>query len=221
MKKILFLFVVLTLCLAGTVDAHQPRLVFGGNVVDIKNPEISQAFYSELKGEPAYYQIKSDDYFDFYANLLVPNIKEIKTDVSAEVTDENGAIIFFLDGPEQKEWKSFYEPFAGDSYLKGPEAKVPEGEKMLPGNYQIKVFSSNNNSKYVLVVGEKESFPITEIINMVKVLPILKSDFFGKPPLFAFFNLTGLVLLVPFVVLFGLAMVAILKIKKQKRKKVV
>jgi len=49
MKKILLL--ISTILFIGFVSAHQPRLVFDnpiGKIVQIKNPEISQAFYGIL-----------------------------------------------------------------------------------------------------------------------------------------------------------------------------
>lgn len=62
------------------VFAHQPRLAYNENLtIDnakrIENPEISQAFYGELKGQPDYYKIDSDKDFNLYVNLVVPDIQ--------------------------------------------------------------------------------------------------------------------------------------------------
>lgn len=60
-----------------SLNAHQPRLETGKfvsleNPIIVENPEISQAFYGELEGNPDYFQIKSDQPFQLYVNLLVP-----------------------------------------------------------------------------------------------------------------------------------------------------
>lgn len=65
--------------------AHQPRLVTQDRVVEIKNPEVSQAFYGVMKGVPAHYRIVSGEPFDLYVRLLVPDVKGVAKDVSAEI----------------------------------------------------------------------------------------------------------------------------------------
>jgi hypothetical protein len=52
------------IALLGICSAHQPRIEFGqphpkSNPVIVSNPEISQAFYGDLQGQPDYYQITS------------------------------------------------------------------------------------------------------------------------------------------------------------------
>jgi hypothetical protein len=50
-----------------------------------------------------------------------------------------------------------------------------------PGIYTIRVNNPDNQGKYSLAIGKRESFPIKEILNTYKVLPELKMVFFGKP----------------------------------------
>ena len=71
--------------------------------------------------------------------------------------------------------REYFEPFAGDYYLKGPEFK-----KAVPaGNYQIVVFNRENTGKYVLAVGEKEVWDLASIIPTIYALPWLKVNFFN------------------------------------------
>jgi len=213
MKKILTFAISILFVLVGTVVlAHQPRLVFDKNYIRIENPEISQAFYGELKGEPAYYQIEEKYGFNLYVGILSPKIEGADKDFSVE-TSRNGEIIFVLDGISQ-EWLSFYEEFGGDYYYEGPENRI----SVEPGIYTLKVFSPDNRGKYVLVVGEKEEFPLKEIINTVKTLPRLKKDFFGKSSLTAFFNIIGLFLFGPLIVLFVIIFFIILYKKKRHKR---
>jgi predicted membrane protein len=64
MKK-LFVPVLAVFMMLGICSAHQPRIEFDQshpetNPVVVSNPEISQAFYGDLQGQPDYYQITSD-----------------------------------------------------------------------------------------------------------------------------------------------------------------
>ena len=195
------------LLLAPSASAHQPRLVEGTST-EITNPEVSQAFYGELMGDPAVFRIVSGKPFKLYVGILVPDIPNVAKDISAEIVlmgsnPDDGLFPYQLYGLSSS-WASFHEEFGNDDYFWGPEFKAPDsapqtpaGVEVGPGTYLITVFSPNNNGKYVLVVGEKEVFPFDEIVNTVRVMPTLKSEFFGKPSWHAFYNLTGLFLLIP------------------------
>ncbi|NIP54649.1 MAG: hypothetical protein GWN55_16335 [Phycisphaerae bacterium] len=201
----IFIFTALLLVTPLFANAHQPRIITGSETVNIENPEISQAFYGVMTGEPANFQIVSEEPFRLYAGVLVPDIEEIDKDVSAEIISlEDPKIKILLDGSTH-EWERFHEEFANDWYFNGPEMEETE---VPAGTYNIRVFSNDNQGKYVLVVGKIESFPLDEIINTIITLPELKKDFFNKSPLTAYFNLVGLFMLIIFVV--GLIIIALL-----------
>ncbi len=240
-RIVISLIIILILFLSiSLASAHQPRIV-SKELTQIENPEVSQAFYGELKGAPDYYQISADTSFKLYVGILVPDIKGIDKDVSAEISihskyknneDEEEYAnneeekLFLLDGLDFN-WQHYYEEFAGDYYYYGPELKanedrqdfIPEGVKVDKGVYTIKVFSPDNKGKYVLVVGEKEQFPLQEIINTIITLPVLKSDFFEKPIYTAYFNLTGLFMLI-FLFLVILLFFLFFWLVKRYRKKI-
>ena len=103
----------------GFTFAHQPRLVFDqpvGQVVNIQNPEVSQAFYGILSGQEDIYQIVSDTGFLLYVNLVVPNISGYRTDFTVDIIEGNNAVYTRLDG-KAFSWTDFFEPFAGDAYF--------------------------------------------------------------------------------------------------------
>ena len=195
-RRGVFLALLLLLILAfGQAHAHLPRLVIDEQFVEVRGPEISQAFYAQLKGSPDVYEINAHEGFLLYVNILVPDLPGISTDISATVTrreaEEREEHLAFLDG-ETHSWESFYEPFAGDSYLMGPEF-----EKTVPaGLYRIEVTHPRNTGKYVLSVGKQEVFTPAEMIHTIRVLPALKRDFFEKSPLSAYLNLVGLFMLI-------------------------
>jgi hypothetical protein len=176
-------------------SAHQPRLVTGANAsndnpIVIQNPEVSQAFYGELKGQPNYYQIKSDNQFKFYLNLLVPASPGIPPDfISAQVLDSSGNVIITIDGTNST-WKSYFEEFGGDYYLKGPETKA----NLPAGTYYIKIFNTDNQGKYNIAIGEEESFPLDETMKALVTIPLLKEQFFGKPVTTLFFEFLGIII---------------------------
>ncbi len=171
-KLLILVFVMLGLW-TNVASAHQPQIVKGENTI-VADPEISKAYYGQLKGEPDVFFISATEPFDLYVNVLVPDIEGQKKDVSAVVL-QNGKQLVVLDGMNY-EWKEFFEPFGRDSYFMGPEykSKAPRGE------YEIRVWSSHNDSKYALAIGEIEKFGRKEGIDSLKTVLSLKSDFFGK-----------------------------------------
>jgi len=208
MKRVVFLIALLLVSLS-FVSAHQPRIVYDKEVygLDVKNPEVSQAFYGELKGQPEYYKISSDTDFQFYLQITAPDIKDARTDFVFEVYKDYN-VYFTLNGSEYN-WTKFHEEFANDDYLSGPEydRQVP------PGDYLIKVFNKDNAGKYVLVVGKKESFPLGESLGTIMSLPKLKV-YFDKSSLSAYWNRIGLYFVViPFLVIIVIFIILLLLVR--------
>lgn len=204
---ILFFILFLSLCAA---NAHQPRVDTGTvtnvtNPIIVENPEISQAFYGNLKGSPDYYQITSDKPFELYLNLLVPASPGLGGSLpSVQVTDSSGNTVLTMNGTTST-WTPYFEEFGGDYYLKGPEAT----KNVSAGKYIIKVFNANNQGKYSLAVGKIEAFPADESLKAIINLPILKEQFFGKPVTVLFFQFLGIILtLGTLMVLFAMLIMA-------------
>lgn len=187
MNKIVYLLLILFLI--SPILAHQPRIVYKQDLSEnpklIFNPEVSQAFYGELKGKPEKYFINSTNLL--YVQVLAPAIDNAKKDFNLFIND---IIIPF----NSSNWSKFYEEFAGDNYFQGPEYNDGSGQ------YLIIINNSDNYGKYVLVVGKKESFPLNEAINSIISLPFLKI-YFNKSPLTAFFNMIGLFMLILLLVI--------------------
>ena len=158
-------------------SAHQPNFVDSQKWVRVNEPEISKAYYGVLPNAPVRYVISTTEPFDLYVGLLVPDLSEVRTNISAEIIYQDGTVIAKLVG-EKFEWEKWHEEFAGDDYLKGPEFK-----KNVPaGTYTIIVQSPDSNyDKYVLVVGEKEKFSILKYGEMEKQIYDIKTKFFEKP----------------------------------------
>ncbi len=183
MGKIFFawpvLLVALALWLPVTVSAHQPRIVVE-NLVTVTEPEVSKAYYGQLDGSTHTYHISAAAPFRLYVSLVVPDIDGQKKDVSAEIIKDGQASepIAVLNGLDFS-WERFYEKFGADWYWQGPEYK---GEASA-GEYEIRVSSAANDSKYSLAIGEKEIFDFKESLNALTLVPQLKSDFFNESPI--------------------------------------
>jgi len=160
-------------------SAHQPRLVEGPSI-EVPLPEVSKAYYGTLTGSPHIFHIVSDKPFALYVNILVPDIANQKTDVSAVIVRRGGSSLpLALIGGRSGTWTPMFEAFGHDNYLQSGEYKA-EAE---PGEYDIWVSSAENNSKYSLAVGEQEDFNPKEIWNALVLVPQLKRDFFNESPI--------------------------------------
>lgn len=189
MKNILkaFIFSLLFLTTFNFVAfAHQPRIP-DGDFIKVLDPEISKAFYSELDGGSHTYSISSEIPFKLYVNILAPDIEGQKTDLFVHLYKDGGADPFAVLNGKEYEWEVFFEPFGYDSYLMGPEYE----EEVGPGVYDIVVSSPNFDSKYSLATGKKEAFDFKESVNALKLIPIIKKDFFEKIPVDFIFSPFG------------------------------
>ena len=171
---------LLTLLLLPTLAlAHQPRIT-ESRLTQVPSPEISKAYYGERTGEPDVYVRQASEPFDLYVNVLVPDIAGQKKDISAVVIKDGNTEkpLAVLDGIPF-EWKKFYEPFGADTYWMGPEYKA----RAEAGTYEIRVWSSNNDSKYSLAIGEIEAFDGKEGMNALTIISELKKNFFEVSPI--------------------------------------
>lgn len=170
----LFLFTVLISPLVAY--AHQPRITESQQTV-VVDPEISKAYYGTLTSKPDAYIINASAPFELYVNVLVPDTKDQKKDVSAVIIKDGNEIAVLESN--NLTWEKFYEPFGADWYWRGPEYTAQADA----GTYEIIVWSSNNDSAYSLAIGKKEAFNFAETRNALQLIPQLKKNFFHSSPL--------------------------------------
>lgn len=217
MKKVIFS--ILCLLCVSVASAHQPRITWDNedskeHPIIVSQPEISQAFYWELRWNEAVYKIISDTWFLLYTNILVSDTTWTRTDFMVHILEWNNDILTKLDGTKML-WSWFYEKFAGDSYLKWPERE----REVVSWMYTIVVSNTDNEGKYVLAIGKKESFDFKEIIHTYKTLPALKTYFFGKPAWEMFNNYIGIMTWWILLIVVGTSLIAIALIKRIKKRK--
>ena len=198
------LWVIFVLIFSGGLAAHLPRRVSENsleNPVVITKPEISQAFYGRLGGAPHFFKIESSEPFLLYANILVPEAMGARIDFVADIMRDQAIVATLKDG----EWTHFYEHFAGDNYIRGPEFE----QYVDSGTYVIKISNEDDLGYYILAIGKKEWFTPSEIINLYRLLPSIKEEFFQKSPLAAYFNLFTLLLVAMIMIIIWLIILVI------------
>ncbi len=156
-------------------SAHQPRIVNTPKIA-VPDPEISKAYYGTLTKEPHMFSINSDSDFDLYINILVPDIKGQKKDLTVNIL-RNGKLHAVLS-PKADDWNKFFEIFGQSSYWQGPEYK----KRVAAGEYTIRVQSNQYPIKYSLAIGETEAFDGKETLNAISLIPNLKRNFFDESP---------------------------------------
>lgn len=199
MDKIkIFLIASLFISLAGGVSAQEnlisalgsPELIYSkSGDITVDDPEMSRAFYDNLKGQPRIYLINSDVGFELYVNILVPAPVNISGRYSARVISLDR-----LDRPAEEQvaeidgglqdWQEFYDSAFREYYLRGPELI-----KQFPaGKYKIEVYSKESKGEYVLSIGREKINNIQSFLNLYWQLPLLKKTFFNTSILQFFFT---------------------------------
>lgn len=168
--------------------AHQPVLAPVGQSsaeapIEVKEPEVSKAFFGQLTGTPAWYRIKSDTPFRFYAGITVPKIEgcPLRTRFSVDLLDAGRNVLASADG-EAFEWWPWFEEFGKKWYWVGPElGKDFRSTTGLPaGTYFVRVSNAANQGRYVLAIGDEESFPVDVVIRTLIILPGINRDFWDN-----------------------------------------
>jgi hypothetical protein len=174
----LMVFSILFLIIPIIANAHIPELVledrnYSTNPIIVEDPEISYAYYGKLQGSPQIYKIQSDRPFRLYVSLLVPYVGQEETsDVEFHIMKDGKKIVMMHD---YQNWTKWYEEYAGDWYLQGPEYEAD----VEAGVYLVEVHSDTNSEDYTLAIGDVERFGPMEILNTIFILPIMKAFFWN------------------------------------------
>lgn len=218
MKKNLYIIFSLLLFVSPLFTfAHQPNFIKNKSVVFDSEPTISKAYYGTLNNEPTVYNIYSSSTFDMYVNVLSPDISGHTNDFTFTIRDDKNNIIKTVSSSSE-EWIRWYEDFGGDWYYKGPEFK----EQFQPGIYTVAVQNQTNTGKYVLAIGELESFPASKFISTITELYNIKTLFFNEPWYGIFYGVIGRSLLygsiILIIILIAVIAIAIRIIRKRKNR---
>lgn len=74
-----------------------------------------------------------------------------------------------------------YERFGKQWYWVGPEVGVNfKSDRVFEGGtYYVRVFNAENTERYVLAIGDKESFPLDVIVRTMIMMPGINRDFWS------------------------------------------
>jgi hypothetical protein len=198
-----------------TVLAHQPRIVESEKII-VTKPEISKAYYGNLSEKPHTYIINASSAIDLYVNILLPFNEGPEKNVLVKIFKDDQSLVSL--SPSKEDWKQFFEPFGQSMYWKGPEFKI----RADAGKYKILVQSRDNNIRYILAIGEIESFDGIEGLKAILVIPKLKRNFFKESPYSFIFSPLGwgyILLLKILALLLGWVISKVLKVSGIKIQK--
>jgi dipeptidase E len=185
----------LFLALAGGAAVYQINIVYSHQGdVQISNPETSQAFFDELKGQPRNYFFNSDKDFELFIDFSIPVGDADRTySYSADIfslNDSGVAQQVASAGGSVLDWQESYDSLIREYYYKSPDLS----QQLPAGKYKIEVHSAgpvlpadagateqataDNYGKYVLRVGNKSIGGILPVLNIYWQLPMLKLVFF-------------------------------------------
>jgi hypothetical protein len=166
---------------AHLASGHTPVLVeFESlkDIITIDDPELSRAYYGELKGFPHTYEVRSDAPFLLRVEVLVPDTDWSTNGISSMIVRqvEGSGRVTEVARLEAKDasWESFYEPWGGDSYRRGPMFE----EELLSGTYRVEIHTPDNIEKYVLVIGSREERELGYFELLGRIVEV--KTFFGK-----------------------------------------
>jgi len=176
MKAKIFFFALLLAVLPGISAAQTIELV-EQNPVTITDPTDATAYYDRLDGSPQVYLIHTEEPFLLRLSLLMPDVEGSPLDISARVIqDDNANVPLTVFNTENAQWELYYDEYAQNFFRRHSTFR-----SMVPaGDYEIQVTSPENNSAYILEVGEDDRYSPADTVRMYHLLPTIKKEFFGE-----------------------------------------
>jgi hypothetical protein len=173
-------FLLLAALFTGIASAHRPMIEDRDasgydKAIYVPDPDISRAIYGFLdtKDNVDFYAFDVSGHLNLSTNILVPALDVYRgfrpsyaiigpgingtATVPFDVPPGMGTLV--IDMPAASE--PFYEPFGGINYWQSP---LDHTLLDVPGRYYVAVFDRwHSRGDYVLAIGEKESFGLTDL----------------------------------------------------------
>jgi hypothetical protein len=141
--------------------------------IDVFHFEITQELLVYLEIIVPVVNSYYDEFVPWYA-LVGPNLPKPSQELPFDIPEGYGAIIKENLEPGV-ERETFYEPFGGKSYYKGP---IYEQEMSEPGDYYVYSWDPyQNGGDYVMVIGKGEFFGLFDIIRALIYTPLIRWGF--------------------------------------------
>lgn len=216
MRKTLFFLIALLLVLTPfTAMAYEPILLPYYPEYRVEDPNKAVGYYSTLRGGKMEFRMNFDNSGQLVVKLMVPKVHETENDrrVTAEIIykdETEGYKQKILSMPEEGVY--YVDELTGNEYYQGPEFKVD----VAAGAQAIIVSSSPANEKpFVLIIGESEDSSFGAHLRRMYQMALIKNDVYAEFPIKAFYNVYGVILLVPVLVI--VLLVTLIAFKEYKR----
>jgi|GEM_PF-6762571 len=157
MRKVLIASLALASCaVAGIASAHQSYRVSGPGPVYVQGVDRDLLYRRMLGGEPQAFAFEPSQPVRLRLRVLVPDAQESKRDVRVALLDKARPETEPLEDliPDDAAWDARVEDGkTGEAYLVGASVD----RELQPGSYELRVWSSNNDSAYALLFGELDA----------------------------------------------------------------
>ncbi len=165
--------------------------------VMVSEPIRAHRFFGELLEESAVFRFSLKEGGIIYLNLMTPASVNSSGKFDAVIVNESAGTVTAILEAGALDWQSYRDPYIGEDFIRGPELNmsVPAGE------YRVVVTSPGNVGKFVLQIGQEESFSIGDYFALYKMGPTLKRDFFETTQISFFTSVVGFSFTLFFVLL--------------------
>lgn len=210
---LLFLFFSPTL-----VRAYQPLMVNGVAKIGVKDPNRAVGYYVRMPDKSVSFLLPYEESGQIKAELRIPKIPDAQKSILIEIfyTDISGEKRKLTKKPKDSNWEYYKDNFSGNEYFIAHKFNV----EVASGTHLIRVSSPPDNEKpFVLILGdEKQESWKTHFYKMIE-LGKIKNSIYRELPISAYYNIYGIIILIPTVLLLMLltlfAVKTYLRIKRE------
>lgn len=158
--------------------------------IEIGNLKRATVYYGEFKKGAHTYKVSSNSDFLLHVDVFTPDTFWQKRDIYVKIF-KNGDTqnpIAYLD-PSEFRWTKHFDSLIKQSYWQGPAFE----QNIEKGDYEVIVYSSNNDSKYFVRFGNKSYFNFWQMTQIVKNVSTINKDVYQQNSANFIFSFFGMV----------------------------
>lgn len=151
------------------------------DITTVTEPESARALYGDMTGFPHTYEIRSEDAFQLYVQMFMPEHDFVPANTISGIiikeNEEHARVIEIARLPaHEATWENVRSIASGDTLKRGPffNAQVDAGV------YRIEVSTPQNTERYVLHIGTADPLPLSYLEYIRRIAEI--KTFVGKSP---------------------------------------
>jgi hypothetical protein len=215
-KYTILVFAVIALLLPVVTRAFEPEIISFRVQQNVKYPDSAIGYFTELMGDHSRFVVDMGGTEDFDLALWIPDVTGATKDIDISVSyiNENQHIIDENLTIPEDEWVLYTDEFTGNRYYKGPELHA----KVSTGTPEIMISTKSNENDFLLILGHDIEKQTISWDNMI-AWGSIKNDVYAEFPLTAYYNIYGVLILIPTIIVVALIILIgvkeYLRIKKQ------